>query len=117
MAKAPTTKPFHLVDRKTGPKNTVSETDICQFTQILLTNIRLHEHWRVFLEPTTDTWGTSRVENRGFEGADARTNAARVDAMLAYVASYSPKHLLREITERSESLKDVWKLLRKWAGV
>ena len=37
--------------------------------------------------------------------------------MLAYIASYSPKHLLREITERCESLEDVWKLLRKWAGI
>ena len=67
MSKPPTTKPFHLVDRKSGPKNTVSETDICQFTQILLANIRLHDQWKVVLE-AKETWKSSREENRGFAG-------------------------------------------------
>ena len=104
------------MERKTGPRNNVSETDICQFVQILTTNIRLNEKWSKFTQANAE-WKPHRVLNRGFLDDTAETDAANVDAMLAYIASYSPKHLLREITERSTSLSSIWALLRKWAGI
>ena len=103
-AKPPTNKPFFLADRKSGPKNNVSETDICQFIQILTSNIRLNEKWARFLQADVQ-WKPQRSENRGFLGAEAAQKAANLEAMLAYISSYSPKHLLREITERSTSLQ------------
>lgn len=114
--KVPTNKPFNLVDRKSGPKNTVSETDICQFTQVITSNIKQSPDWKPFSAPTA-VWKSSRTPDRGFTGADASTKAAAVDGMLGYISSYAPKHLLREITERSTSLKEVWALPRKWAGL
>ena len=114
--KTPSNKPFHLVERKSGPKNSVSETDICQFIQILTTNIRLNDKWSPYTQHDA-AWKPRKSPNRGFVGAEAADKSSNVDAMLSYVASYCPKHLLREITERSTSLKAVWSLLRKWAGI
>ena len=39
-------KPFYLTDRKAGSKNTVAETDVCQFVSVLEANIKLNEKWK-----------------------------------------------------------------------
>ena len=114
--KTPSNKPFYLVSRKAGPKNSVSETDICQFVQIVTENLRLNPAWKPFAN-NAKTWEPRRVTNRGFTGTDAVDEAEAVSGMLNYIASYAPPHLLREITERCTSLPAVWSLLRKWAGI
>ena len=116
MSKIPQTKPFPLVERKSGPKNAVSETDICQFVQIILANIKSNDKWTKFVT-RVEPWGTSKEVNRGSTGDTPAADAAELDAMLNYIALYSSKHLLREITERSTSLAGIWTLLRKWAGI
>ena len=61
--------------------------------------------------------GAGREQKTAASQATGDPAAAAVDGMLNYIASFSPKHLLREITERCESLEQVWRLLRKWAGI
>ena len=107
-------KPFYLVDRKAGPRNTVSETDVCQFVSVLEANLRLNEKWR---EVMRENWHPKSTEDRGFIGADKATKAVNVDGMLAYVAGYAPPPLYRAIEQRCRSLDEVWKLIRRWAGI
>ena len=109
-----TNKPFHLVDRKAGPKNTVTETDICQFISVLESNIRLNDKWKTLY---SCNWKPKNTDNRGFTGDDKEDKAANVDSMLTYVASYTPPTLLRAIIQRSCSLGEGGDLVRKWAGV
>ena len=113
-AKPVCNKPFYLVDRKSGPKNTVSETDICQFVSVIEANLRLNEKWR---EVMKETWHPKNTDNRGFEGADANTKANNVNGMLAYIAGYAPPPLYRQIEQRCRNLKEVWELIRRWAGI
>ena len=114
MAKMVTNKPFYLVDRKAGPKNSVTETDVCQFISILESNIKLNENWKTLY---SRTWKPKNVDYRGFTGEDKETLSANIDFMLTYMASYTPPPLLRAIVQRSCSLTEVWNLVRKWAGV
>ena len=61
-------KPFYLVDRKSGPKNSVTDTDICQFISVLEANIRLNDGWKGVMRLE---WKPKSVNNRGFQDAEA----------------------------------------------
>ena len=67
MSRPVSNKPFYLTERKSGPKNNVSETDVCQFISVMIANIRLNEHWK---ELTNRSWEYSNVPYRGFESID-----------------------------------------------
>ena len=114
MSRPVSNKPFYLTERKSGPKNNVSETDVCQFISVMLANIRLNEHWK---ELTNRSWEYSNVPYRGFESIDKELKEGNVDSMLTYIAGYAPPPLLRAITNRTRCLEDVWSLIRKWAGI
>ena len=82
-AKTVNNKPFHLTDRKAGPRNTVNETDVCQFISVIEANIRLHEGWR---QVVNQTWEPKNVALRGCPDTDAgRKAAAEIDGMLIYI--------------------------------
>ena len=108
-------KPFHLEDKREGPAKTVSETTVNKWEGCILTNIKKEEKWHKFLHPKT--WTVKKVTNRGFTGADAETDATQLDMMLEYVSQYAPNALYRDITIRAKSLREVWTLIRNWAGL
>ena len=114
MSKPVANKPFHLIDRKSGPKNSVTETDVCQFICVLEANIKLHDSWKEYLPIS---WQPKNVAYRGFADANKADIAASIDGMLINIAGYSPPPLLRAITQRCKSLGEVWDLVRKWAGI
>ena len=70
-----------------------------------------------FLSIINKTWKKPSVTNRGLVGDDAATESKNIDAMLLHISHYGPAALKGDITKRSTSLSDVWKLIRTWAGL
>ena len=115
--KAAHVKPFRLDDHKVG-SNKLSEVIVSKWQGGILANIKKEDKWLVFLATgTTPQWGLKRVADRGLVGDDKAATALQVDAMLEYVAQYAPGCLYRDITLRCKSLKDVWTIVRDWAGL
>ena len=108
-------KPFHLEDKREGPTKTVSETTVNKWEGCILTNIKKEEKWHKFLHPKT--WTAKKVPNRGFTGADSEADATQHDMMLEYISQYARNALYRDITIRAKSLREVWTLIRNWAGL
>ena len=106
-------KPYRLDDRKSS-KSVLTEIDLAQWKEVILAHIKAEENW---LPLVTRTWGAKKVANRGLAGDDPPGDAVKLEAMLAFIATYAPSSVFREITQRCKSLADVWNIIRKWAGI
>ena len=106
-------KPYRLDDRKAA-KPVLSNVDIAQWRDLIIANIKAEAEWRTLV---TLTWGKKKVPNRGFVGDDAAADAIKLDRMLTFIATYAPSTTFNEITTRCTSLKDIWDIIRRWAGV
>lgn len=105
-------KPYRLDDRK-SVKHSLTEIDLSQWKEIILTHVKSENGWKPLLDIT---WGAKKEKDRGFT-ADDVDNALLVDNMLTFIATYGPASVFREITTRSTCMKDVWEVIRKWAGI
>ena len=75
-----TNKTFRLESRKAGPKNTVNETDIIQFINVITENLRNREDLEPYVSPTVTWQPRRRKPDRGFQGE--RANTARLRGTL-----------------------------------
>ena len=108
-------KPYSLEAKKQEKRN-LSETDIFQWSQVILANLRAEPDWTEFAKPGVE-WQPKSTANRGFSTDNPEERARKLDKMLADIATYSPVSLSKEIINRSCNLKRVWKEARKWALV
>ena len=106
-------KPYRL-DEKKATKPILTDVDISQWREVILTNIRAEADWLPLMNLT---WGDKKSTNRNLAGDDAVANAAKLEGMITFVATFSPASLFREITQRSTSLAVIWDTIRKWAGI
>ena len=83
----------------------VSETPVSKWEGCLLVNIP-------FVAPGYE-WRPKKIQHRGAMAA----TAVLIDSMLEYIAQYAPICLYHDITIRSTSPKNIWLLVRNWAGV
>ena len=118
-SKATSLKPFHLEDKKSGPKSTIQEATFQKWKQTLEANVRNNDKWsRVFKQ----TWDHGQ-ENLGMldreapNAASAAQQAGDITAMLTYIATYAPNCLFRDITRRCSSVKEIWETVRDWANL
>ena len=116
MAKLPSLKPFNLEEKQNGPNGTVTEATVSRWEHVILQNLRKEDKWAPYL---STTWNV-KEDFKGFAGrddAEKTSKAQAVDAMLAYITQYAPEALFRDIARRCNSLKEVWLVVREWAGV
>ena len=105
-------KPYRLDDRKAA-KTSLTEIDLAQWKELILTHVKADENWTPLVNLTWDV----KTPNRGLAGDTAAQDAVKLEAMLAFVATYAPSSVFREITQRCKSLAEVWNVVRKWAGI
>ena len=106
-------KPIPL-DFKKASKPVLTEVDLAQWREVIISNIKAEADWVPFLK---SEWKASKVENRGLDGDNVAARSRNLDRMITFVATYAPSALFKEITQRSTSLAAVWEVIRKWAGV
>ena len=106
-------KPYNLGDLK-AKKPILTDVDIAQWKEIIVTNIKAENTWLKFIN---QTWKAKGETDRGIVGDDAATKAIALERMLSFIASHAPSYTFREITARCKSLADVWNIIRRWAGV
>ena len=106
-------KPYKLDEKKIS-KPVLTSIDLAQWREIIVTNIKAEEDWLPFVD---QTWGAHKVANRGLVGDNAAADAVKLQRMLAYIASYAPSSVFRDITQRCLDLPQVWDIIRRWAGV
>ena len=80
----------------------------------MLAHIKAEANW---LPLVNLEWDVKKVENRGLDGDNAARDAVRLEQMLTFIGMYAPSSVFKEITQRRKSLKDIWTIIRKWAGV
>ena len=118
-SKATSLKPFHLEEKKSGPKSTIQDATYRKWQQTLEANIRRNEDW---VRVLNQTWNHNE-DNLGMEArvganaASAETLANHVLGILTYIATYAPNCLYRDITKRCSSVKEVWEKVRDWANL
>ena len=105
-------KPYRLDERKSA-KLMLTEIDLSQWKEVILTHVKSENSWKPLLDIT---WSAKKEKDRGFD-ADNVDKALQVDNMLTFIATYGPASVFREITTRSTCMKDVWEVIRKWAGI
>lgn len=105
-------KPVPL-DEKKMSKPKLTDVDISQWQEVICANIRADDDMKGFY---TAQWGKAKVENRGLT-ENVNIQLPKLEKMITFVATYAPATLFREITQRCESLKAVWLVIRKWAGI
>ena len=81
----------------------ISEQDIMQWKEVLLTNIKAEPTWAPLVRVN---WQLG-VENKGFDRRDAAEKSQRVDEILTYISTFAPIYTFREITKRCDSLEAV----------
>ena len=117
--KATSLKPFHLEDKKSGPKSTIQEATFQKWKQTLEANVRHNDKWSGVFKLTWD----HGQENMGMQArvapnaASAAQQADYITAMLTYIATYAPNCLFRDITRRCSSVKEIWETVRDWANL
>ena len=115
--KAAALKPFHLEDRK-GAGGTVSEATVSKWKQVCMQNLRKEDRFQPYFGTT---WNVKQPDKGLRTGADnddqVRAKVTIVDDMLTYIAQYAPEVLFRDITKRSNSLKEVWQCILEWANI
>ena len=80
-------------------------------------NLRKVDEWKDFLSGGASTeWRAKKVPDRGFSDAN-KADALKVDAILEYIAQFAPGCLYRDITSRATSIKQVFEIVREWAGL
>ena len=118
-SKASSLKPFHLEDKKSGPKSTIQEATFQKWQQTLEANIRNNDNWARVIN---QTWNHAQ-ENLGMPGragphaATPQQQRDHVMAMVTYIATYAPNCLFRDITKRCKSVKEIWAKTRDWANL
>ena len=109
-------KLFNLDDRKRQTGKAITEVDIFQWKSTLLEELRKNLQFTDHLQPTA-TWKPPKVAHHGFADADAESKSKQVNDLLTQISSCSPSCLARVFSKLTGCLKDIWTLVRDWAGI
>ena len=107
-------KPYTL-DWKKSQKPDLTEIDINQWREIVMTHARAEDNWGPIIN--TNKWDEKSVADRGYIGGQKADKAKYTNELLTYIATYAPVSLFNEITLRSKCLEDIWNVIRQWANL